>query len=102
MRPSPRWLRRSPPAALEVRSINADIGDLNRPVNEAERAERDAHLERLVDLAVRTSSPAIVLPCGAQSAEPIVDLETDIALVASELRRRTEALIVKAEEPATA
>lgn len=77
-------------SGLEVRSINADIGDLNRPVNEAERAERDAHLERLVDLAVRTSSPAIVLPCGAQSAEPIVDLETDIALVASELRRAAE------------
>ena len=71
---------------LTVRSINADIGDLNQPLDADGRAARDRHLERLLDLAVQVGAPAIVLPCGSQSHAPIRDLAADIRLVAEELR----------------
>lgn len=74
-------------SGLDVRSINADIGDLNAPVDEATLAARDAHTRRLVALARRVASPAIVLPCGAQSHEPLGALDADLDRVATALRR---------------
>lgn len=75
-------LRRS---GLAVRSINADVGDLNRELDDVERDARDAHLERLFDLAQQVGAPAIVLPCGSQGHEPLRDLASDIRRVAAEL-----------------
>lgn len=49
-------LRRS---GLAVRSINADVGDLNRELDDVERDARDAHLERLFDLAQQVGAPAM-------------------------------------------
>lgn len=72
-------------SGLFVRSVNADIGDLNVPVDAAAQAERDEHLDRLLDLCVAVCATALVLPNGAQSHDPIVDLESDIALVADRL-----------------
>lgn len=73
-------------SGLAVRSINADVGDLNRSVDAEERTARDEHLERLLDLAVQVGAPAVVLPCGSQGHDPIRDLAADINLVADELR----------------
>lgn len=73
-------------SGLTVHSINADIGDLNQPLDEDGRAARDAHLDRLLDLATAIDAPAIVLPCGSQGHDPIRDLDTDIELVGEELR----------------
>lgn len=70
---------------LAVRSINADIGDLNRPVGPEGRKSRDEHLDKLLDLATQVGAPAIVLPCGSQRHDPIRDVAADIALVADEL-----------------
>ncbi|MGP9539114.1 sugar phosphate isomerase/epimerase family protein [Brachybacterium sp. AOP43-C2-M15] len=74
-------------SGLAVRSINADIGDLNRPLDAEGRRARDAHLEQLLDLAVQVDAPAIVLPCGSPGHAPIREIAADIRLVALELRR---------------
>lgn len=74
-------------SGLAVRSINADVGDLNRVVDVDGVAEWEAHLAQLFDLAQRVGAPAIVLPCGAPGQEPLQDLSTDIGLVADSLRR---------------
>ncbi|WP_341854535.1 sugar phosphate isomerase/epimerase [Brachybacterium sp. GPGPB12] len=71
-------------SGLAVRSINADIGDLNQPLDADGRTGRDEHLERLLDLAVQVGAPAIVPPCGSQGHAPLRDLATDIRLVAEE------------------
>ncbi|MGP5682992.1 sugar phosphate isomerase/epimerase family protein [Brachybacterium alimentarium] len=73
-------------SALAVRSINADIGELNQPLDAEGRAARDHHLEQLLDLAVQIDAPSVVLPCGSQGHAPIRDLAADIRLVADELR----------------
>lgn len=73
-------------SGLAVRSINADVGDLNRPLDSQGRTARDRHLEQLVELAVQIGAPAIVLPCGSQGHEPFRHLADDIRLVADELR----------------
>lgn len=73
-------------SGLSVHSINADIGDLNQPLDGDGRTARDEHLDQLLDLAVQIGAPAIVLPCGFQGHEPLRDLATDIRLVAEELR----------------
>ncbi len=70
-------------SGLVVRSVNGDIGDLNAPFDPAARAE---HLDRLLRLTHAVGARALVLPCGAQSHEPIVDEATDIAAVAAALR----------------
>lgn len=72
-------------SGLAVRSINADIGDLNRPLDATERQARRQHLDMLVALAVATGSRALVLPCGALNHEPLQTLDADLDLVASEL-----------------
>lgn len=73
-------------SGLGVRSINADIGDLNRPLDADAAAAREQHLRNLVDLAVQVQAPAIVLPCGSQGHDPLRELDSDIQLVAEQLR----------------
>ncbi|WAC57128.1 sugar phosphate isomerase/epimerase family protein [Gordonia sp. SL306] len=70
---------------LAVRSINADIGDLNRPISAGETAQRRRHLEELLALAADVGSMAVVLPNGALSRAPIQSLTADLDLVAAEL-----------------
>ncbi|MBN6038984.1 sugar phosphate isomerase/epimerase [Amycolatopsis sp. 195334CR] len=74
-------------SGLRVRSVNGDIGDLNRPLDQAGRRARDTHLRRLLDLTAACGAEALVLPCGALSHEPIVTLESDVDLVAAQLHR---------------
>ncbi|MEU0514379.1 sugar phosphate isomerase/epimerase [Amycolatopsis sp. NPDC006125] len=75
-------------SGLRVRSVNGDIGDLNRPHDEDERA---AHLRRLLDLTAACAADALVLPCGAQSHDPVATLDADLDLVAAQLHRAAEA-----------
>ena len=70
---------------LQVRSINADVGDLNRPLDETGRRLRDAHLDALLSLAAGSGARAVVLPCGALDHTPVRSLDHDIDLVAAEL-----------------
>jgi sugar phosphate isomerase/epimerase len=72
-------------SGLRVRSINGDIGDLNRPLDAAGRADRDRHLEALLTLATAIGSRALVLPCGGLDHEPLRSLDDDLDLVAGEL-----------------
>ena len=72
-------------SGLNVRSINADIGDLNQPLDTGARTARRAHLDMLIALAVATDARALVLPCGALDHEPIRTLDADLDLVAAEL-----------------
>jgi sugar phosphate isomerase/epimerase len=77
-------------SGLAVRSINCDIGDLNRPLNFQTRAARDGHLDMLLTLAVATGSRALVLPCGAVDRHPAESLDADLDRVAGELMRAAE------------
>lgn len=72
-------------SGLLVRSVNGDVGDLNRPLDAPGRAARDAHLAMLVELTAAVGARALVLPCGAQQHEPLADLESDLDRVAAEL-----------------
>ena len=72
-------------SGLAVRSVNADIGDLNRPLDPNELLERRQHAERLIELSVAIGSKALVLPNGAQSHEPIRSFTDDLALVAEQI-----------------
>ena len=72
-------------SGLRVRSINGDIGDLNLPLANGPRADRQRHLDMLVALAVATDARALVLPCGAIDHTPVETLEADVARVADEL-----------------
>lgn len=72
-------------SGLRVRSINGDIGDLNRPLTEQARTDRQRHLDMLVELAATTGSRALVLPCGALDHDPVDSLAADLDLVAAEL-----------------
>jgi len=72
-------------SGLAVRSVNADIGDLNRPLDPNEVVERRQHAERLIELSVAIGSKALVLPNGAQSHEPIRSFTDDLALVAEQI-----------------
>lgn len=73
-------------SGLKVRSVNADVGDLNRPLDSAGRAARQEHLSRLLELCVAIGSVGLVLPNGALQHEPLVDLETDQERVADQLK----------------
>lgn len=72
-------------SGLRVRSVNADVGDLNRPDSADSAGRRSAHVERLLDLCVAIGSDALVLPNGAQDHDPEVDLDADLDLVAARL-----------------
>ncbi|WP_306322111.1 MULTISPECIES: sugar phosphate isomerase/epimerase [unclassified Streptomyces] len=78
-------------SGLAVRSVNGDIGDLNRPLDAEARRERDAHLQRLLRLSSACGARALVLPCGASSHDPVAGFEADLDLVASELARAVRA-----------
>ncbi|MEV0051304.1 sugar phosphate isomerase/epimerase [Saccharopolyspora shandongensis] len=70
---------------LAVRSVNGDIGDLNRVLDADTARERETHLRRLLDLTAGCGADALVLPCGAQSHEPVTGLEADLDRVAGQL-----------------
>ena len=72
-------------SGLNVRSVNADVGDLNRPLDAEGVASRQEHVERLIELCQAIGSTGLVLPNGAQQHEPIVSLDDDLALVADQL-----------------
>ncbi len=72
-------------SGLLVRSVNGDVGDLNAVLDDAQRARRGEHLDRLLDLAAAVDAQALVLPNGAIDHEPVTDLDADIARVADEL-----------------
>ncbi len=74
-------------SGLRVRSVNGDIGDLNRPADESRRA----HLERLLELTAAVGAQALVLPCGALSHDPVHTLDEDLDLVATHLEWASEA-----------
>ncbi|MGW5106031.1 sugar phosphate isomerase/epimerase family protein [Nocardia sp. NPDC004123] len=69
-------------SGLRVRSINADIGDLNRATDTAARAK---HLDQLLTLAAMTAARALVLPCGALDRTPLATLDDDLDTVAAKL-----------------
>ncbi|WP_347346302.1 sugar phosphate isomerase/epimerase [Microbacterium sp.] len=77
-------------SGLSVVSVNADVGDLNRPLSDDEAAARRAHVDRLVALCTAVGARALVLPNGRQDHEPFVSAEADTALVAAELERVRE------------
>jgi len=72
-------------SGLSVRSVNADVGDLNSPLPAEGQAERSTHVDRLLDLCTAISATALVLPNGRLQHEPVVDLEPDLDLVVSQL-----------------
>ncbi|MET4638407.1 sugar phosphate isomerase/epimerase [Mycetocola sp. 2940] len=72
-------------SGLRVRSVNGDIGDLNRVLTAEERASREAHLDMLLTLTAAIGANALVLPCGAIDHEPIRSLDEDFDAVAAEL-----------------
>lgn len=74
-------------SGLRVRSVNGDIGDLNRPAT----AERREHLDRLLELTASVGAAALVLPCGALSHTPVRGLDEDLDLVAAHLEWASEA-----------
>lgn len=69
-------------SGLTVCSVNADIGDLNAPVEGARLAEQEEHLDRLLDLCSVLSARALVLPNGRQDRTPIDTLTADVDIVA--------------------
>jgi sugar phosphate isomerase/epimerase len=77
-------------SGLNVQSVNADIGDLNRALTAFERLERDDHLARLVELTAAIGARALVLPNGRLNHEPIVSLDDDLARAAAELADAAE------------
>ena len=72
-------------SGLAVRSVNADVGDLNRPLDAVQAVRRSTHVARLIELAAAIGSKALVLPNGALSHEPVRGLAADLDLVADEL-----------------
>ncbi|OUC78869.1 sugar phosphate isomerase/epimerase family protein [Gordonia lacunae] len=72
-------------SGLEVRSINADIGDLNRPATRAELDAARMHVDSLLALATQVGAVAVVLPNGALSHDPIETLNSDLDRVAGRL-----------------
>jgi sugar phosphate isomerase/epimerase len=75
-------VRRSP---MRVRSVNGDVGDLNAVLDRGQQQSRLDHLDRLLELTAEIGAVALVLPNGALSHQPLVDLETDVRRVAAEL-----------------
>lgn len=72
-------------SGLTVRSVNADVGDLNRPLDLTQAESRHNHTQRLIELCRAVGSTGLVLPNGAQQHDPITTLEDDLALVAEQL-----------------
>jgi sugar phosphate isomerase/epimerase len=77
-------------SGLAVRSVNADVGDLNLPLDPGAQGARDRHILALIELAAKLGSRAVVLPCGRQSHAAIVDEDSDLDLVAAQLHRAAD------------
>ncbi|WP_111768704.1 sugar phosphate isomerase/epimerase family protein [Nakamurella deserti] len=77
-------------SGLRVRTVNGDIGDLNTVLDVPGHGERRAHLQQLLDLTARVGAVALVLPNGALSHRPVVDLDIDISRVTMELAAAAE------------
>ncbi|HEV7956974.1 MAG: xylose isomerase [Microbacteriaceae bacterium] len=75
---------------LSVRSVNGDIGDLNRLLTAEERESRSAHLGMLLTLTAAVGAEALVLPCGSIDHEPLRSLDEDLDTVAAELALAAE------------
>jgi sugar phosphate isomerase/epimerase len=72
-------------SGLQVRSVNGDVGDLNRPLSGMVQNERHRHLDRLLSLTAAVGARALVLPNGALHHEPLQTLTDDVARVADQL-----------------
>ncbi len=72
-------------SGLRVRSVNADVGDLNRPLDPDGQAARSSHVGRLIDLSTAIGATGLVLPNGALQHEPITNLVSDLTLVADQV-----------------
>ena len=72
-------------SGLRVRSVNADVGDLNQPLDADEETARSTHVGRLIDLSTAIGATGLVLPNGALRHEPITDLASDLTLVADQV-----------------
>jgi sugar phosphate isomerase/epimerase len=72
-------------SGVSVRSVNADVGDLNRPLDANGQAARSTHVDRLIALCTAVGAAGLVLPNGSLRHEPITDLDADLALVADQV-----------------
>ena len=72
-------------SGLRVRSVNGDIGDLNKVLDGDAQAARQRHLDALLTLTANIGAKALVLPCGALDHEPVRSLEEDLDLIAAQL-----------------
>lgn len=72
-------------SGLRVRSVNADVGDLNQPLDPVGHTTRSSHVGRLIDLSTAVGATGLVLPNGALRHEPITDLASDLTLVADQV-----------------
>lgn len=72
-------------SGLRVRSVNGDIGDLNRVLDADAQAARERHLDALLTLSANIGAKALVLPCGALDHTPVRSVEEDLDLVAAQL-----------------
>ncbi len=72
-------------SGLRVRSVNGDIGDLNRVLDGDGQAARGRHLDALLTLTAKTGAKALVLPCGALDHTPVRSVEEDLDLIAAQL-----------------
>jgi sugar phosphate isomerase/epimerase len=77
-------------SGLTVRSVNGDIGDLNKLLDDGVRAARERHLDALLTLTASTGGKALVLPCGALSHDPIRGLNEDLETIAAQLSAAAE------------
>ncbi|MEJ5915300.1 sugar phosphate isomerase/epimerase family protein [Pseudokineococcus sp. 1T1Z-3] len=73
-------------AGVQVRSVNADVGDLDVPdADQGAARRREQRLERLLDLAREVGATALVLPSGRLGHEPVREDAADRALVVERL-----------------
>ena len=72
-------------SGLKVRSVNGDIGDLNKVLPPSGREAQRTHACRLFELTKAIGGQALVLPNGRQSHEPFDTIESDLDLVAHRL-----------------
>jgi hypothetical protein len=70
---------------LSVRSVNADVGDLSRPLTPAEQDKRLANVDQLVGPCRAIGAAGFGLPNGARDRDPIADLDDDLDRVADSL-----------------
>src|SRR5690242_13987465 len=70
-------------SGLRVRSVNGDIGDLNKVLDDEGRAGRERHLDALLTLTANIAAKALVLPCGALDHAPVRSVDEDLDLVAA-------------------